>query len=1186
MLPSKTFAAASLIFLSLFSFNVFARTSASVLNWHGGPGTTGTCAGCHNGNVYTHTDVSFTCSSIEHNTTTTCSIGLNGSNALGSGINLSIYQGSTEQAAGLLSLTSGETALSLRDSDKELSSTLRQTANFKWTFDFNAPDSPGTAYTLYYCIIQTDGDTSGFDSGDGPEVCSSEAITVINSAPNAVNDTSSTDSSLEITESGSVTFNVLGNDTDTGGDVPSIASFDQSGTTGSVTDNGGGSFTYNTNGQFETLAVGESTTDTFTYTIQDNHGASDAGSTATVTITINGQNDAPIAAADSIAVERGATATELTTAAGSVLFNDSDEETASLSLTAVLDTSPAFAATNGFTFNANGTFSYTHNGTDTQADSFTYHNNDGFVDSGIVTVSITIATNDRPEANNDPTAGPASVLEGGSVVIDLLSNDVDPENQPLSITNLEVSPANGMVVDNGNGTVTYTHNGSETLSDTFSYTANDGLQDSLTAATVSITVTSVNEPPAITSSAIIAATEDELYEYQVEVFDPDLADADVATAITFTLENAPATMAINSTGLITWTPPRTGTFNDSVGPITLTVEDGGEDLVQPVIPVTQVFSIAVNPPDEDEDLIPDYSDNCPADGSSTDQTDTDNDGEGDLCDSDDDNDGISDTEELALGFDPLVASILTIPDDIITDSTGYLTEVVIGQATLAENGLALQLSNDAPDAFKSGHTVVTWSAGSVSLSNTQSVDVVPLINFYPDQTVLEGNAVQIKISLNGEAVTYPVTVDYTLTGSADAADHDLVNGAITIASGTETILNISTVADALVEGTENLILTLSNPANAVLGPNLDHTVFINETNIAPLVNISVDQNGSDLASIYKDQGSITVTANVTDSGDTHSFDWSQSDNALIPVPPATASLIIDPDSLTAGSYLISVDVSDNDVTVNTERYIQVLDATPALATDDTKDSDNDGINNDVEGLADADNDLIPDYLDANPQPELLPNQTGDADTTYLLQTETGLNIQPGAIAILSGRYGSLISEDDIINNGGANSGVTFSDDDDHAHFGGIYDFTINNLIPGSSTMIVIPLQSKILNNSIYHKFNLDFGWQEFVVDVNNAVYSAVGMLGVCPAPGSDLYTAGLTTSHYCVQLKIQDGGPNDTDGLANGSIQDPGGVTVKNTADSNTTETPAQSNGSIGIINPVLLFMFIFLYALKYNKRK
>ena len=52
--------------------------------------------------------------------------------------------------------------------------------------------------------------------------------------------------------------------------------------------NGDGTFTYDPNGQFESLAVGETATDSFTYTISDGNGGTD---TATVTITITGLDE-------------------------------------------------------------------------------------------------------------------------------------------------------------------------------------------------------------------------------------------------------------------------------------------------------------------------------------------------------------------------------------------------------------------------------------------------------------------------------------------------------------------------------------------------------------------------------------------------------------------------------------------------------------------------------------------------------------------------------------------------------------------------------------------------------------------------------------------------------------------------------------------------------------------------------
>ncbi|EMI15642.1 Cadherin domain containing protein, partial [Rhodopirellula maiorica SM1] len=63
-----------------------------------------------------------------------------------------------------------------------------------------------------------------------------------------------------------------------------------------VTVNADGSFNYDANGAFDGLAAGETGTDSFTYTLSDGNGGTD---TATVTITINGTDDAPTIVADS-----------------------------------------------------------------------------------------------------------------------------------------------------------------------------------------------------------------------------------------------------------------------------------------------------------------------------------------------------------------------------------------------------------------------------------------------------------------------------------------------------------------------------------------------------------------------------------------------------------------------------------------------------------------------------------------------------------------------------------------------------------------------------------------------------------------------------------------------------------------------------------------------------------------------
>jgi len=125
--------------------------------------------------------------------------------------------------------------------------------------------------------------------------------------------------------------------------------------------------------------------DSFTY--QTNDGKLNSN-TITVTITVSPANDAPIAVADQITVVEAGTATTLVGGAISVLANDTDAENNPLGAVLVSGVS------NGtLTLNSNGTFTYVHNGSETTSDSFTYQANDGYRNSNVVIVSISITKN-------------------------------------------------------------------------------------------------------------------------------------------------------------------------------------------------------------------------------------------------------------------------------------------------------------------------------------------------------------------------------------------------------------------------------------------------------------------------------------------------------------------------------------------------------------------------------------------------------------------------------------------------------------------------------------------------------------------------------------------------------------------------------------------------------------------------
>src|SRR5207244_3732992 len=129
--------------------------------------------------------------------------------------------------------------------------------------------------------------------------------------------------------------------------------------------------------------------------------------------------------------------------------------------------------------NANGSFSYSHDGSETSSDSLDQKSGEngktnGSPDgkcSGTATVSITVTpVNDAPAASNDS----ATVAEGGTVTVldstaaSVLANDTDAEGNTLTATKLS-DPAHGSVTLNADGSFSYSHDGSETSSDSFTY---------------------------------------------------------------------------------------------------------------------------------------------------------------------------------------------------------------------------------------------------------------------------------------------------------------------------------------------------------------------------------------------------------------------------------------------------------------------------------------------------------------------------------------------------------------------------------------------------------------------------------------------------------------------------------------------------------------------------------------------
>jgi len=216
--------------------------------------------------------------------------------------------------------------------------------------------------------------------------------------------------------------------------------------------------------------------DSFTFKVND---GTDDSEVATISIDVTPVNDVPVAENDAFGVVSG------TLYNGALIANDADLTD---DLTFILVDAPLYGILN---LNADGTYSYQHNGANVLPDSFTYKVNDGTADSNVATVTITVTA--LPIGNRAPGTLPEAitVVEGGS--IDDGVAGFDPDGDPITFI-LVTDVVNGTLQFNADGSYTYTHNGTETVADSFRFRSFDGRAYSAIRTAV-ITITPVNDAP-------------------------------------------------------------------------------------------------------------------------------------------------------------------------------------------------------------------------------------------------------------------------------------------------------------------------------------------------------------------------------------------------------------------------------------------------------------------------------------------------------------------------------------------------------------------------------------------------------------------------------------------------------------------------------------------------------------------
>ena len=168
-------------------------------------------------------------------------------------------------------------------------------------------------------------------------------------------------------------------------------------------------------------------------------------------------------------------------------------------------------------------------------------------------------TNPSTIANDPPIANKDYALtdEGIPVTASILSNDIDPDGDLLTITEL-TDPANGLVINNNNGTVTYVPNDDFLGTDIFQYTIVDGNGgvDTVIVIIIVIISDSSSEPPLNSSpqAANDAATTDENTAVAVPVLANDSdPDSDMISLLSVT-DPPNGSAVIHGNGTVAYEP--------------------------------------------------------------------------------------------------------------------------------------------------------------------------------------------------------------------------------------------------------------------------------------------------------------------------------------------------------------------------------------------------------------------------------------------------------------------------------------------------------------------------------------------------------------------------------------------------------------------------------------------------------
>jgi len=492
-------------------------------------------------------------------------------------------------------------------------------------------------------------------------------------------------------------------------------------------------------------------------------------------------------------------------------------------------------------------------------------------------------------------------------------------------------------------------------------------------------------------------------------------------------------------------------------------------------------------------------------------------------------------------------------EHIDINATGLLTlikEVPLTAVMTDKHGAELNEQSSVGNYFAPGKHFVRWL--ELDNNNQQQVilrqfNVFPQVTLAKDAKLLEGNKVNIKVYLNGDAPNYPLDVAYSVTGTSDESDHDAVDGTVTFSSGREAAIEVTSYADSLDDNNETLIITLVDTVNQ--GSNANHTTIISDILLPPKARLAPYQDQQLTHNAAQDNGLIVVKMQPKEGlAQDYDIEWRPSISGLENLSNVHDEFAFDPTLTKLGNVSFVAVITDvNSLQATIATNVSIF-AQPTLLTD---------------------------------QPCYIAQGANEASKANLVEAEFEVCISSGDVALATESVGLQVPAQNTV----------LPPDDGFENIGGVFDYVAFGLAPGSSYHIVFPQSKPIPEQPVFRKYvETEQGglWRDFITSDTDFLSSSQANEGVCPPPNDSSWIKGLAVGNWCVQLTITDGGPND-DGLANGIVVDPGGVSTLAQNAPEPVPVPEHkenqtSGGSLSLMWLMLLIL-IGLYQQHYRMR-